>query len=134
LAELFLDYGEGYIISGPLSWSPDQVMLLLTDWLPRKAILDADQRAALPDVLRRWITLALTERGIDPRWITPVLDAVDTHLPQFRAAFDDNTAWGPAKQIATALTERGIDLTNRQAVDDAIRALNAERLAQRLIE
>jgi hypothetical protein len=134
LAELFLDYGEGYIISGPLSWSPDQVMLLLTDWLPRKAILDADQRAALPDVLRRWITFALTERGIDPRWITPVLDAVNTHLPQFRAAFDDNTAWGPAKQIATALTERGIDLTNRQAVKDAIRALNAERLAQRLIE
>jgi hypothetical protein len=29
------------------------VMLLLTGWLPRKAVLDADQRIALPDVLRR---------------------------------------------------------------------------------
>lgn len=134
LAELFLDYGEGYIISGPLSWSPDQVMLFLSDWLPRKAILDADQRNALPRVLGQWITFALTERGIDPPWINPVLDAVNIHLPEFQAAFDDTTAWGPAKQIAAALTERGIDLTNRQAVDDAIRALNAERLAQRLIE
>jgi hypothetical protein len=134
LAELFLDYGQGYIISGPLSWSPDQVMLLLADWLPRKAILDADQRQALPDVLRRWINFALTQRGTDPQWITPVLDAVDTYLPEFHAAFDDDTAWGPAKHIAAALTERGIDLTNRQAVDDAIRALNAEQLAQRLLE
>lgn len=34
---------------------PGQVGLFLADWLPRKAVLDAEQRAALPDVLRRWI-------------------------------------------------------------------------------
>jgi hypothetical protein len=134
LADLLLDYGEGYIRSGPLCWSPGEVMLLLTDWLPRKAILDADQRSALPDVLRRWLTFALTQRDLDPRWITPVIEAVDTHLPGFREAFGDHTAWGPAKQIAAALTDRGVDLTDRQAVNDAVHALNAERLAQRLIE
>ncbi|MFC4114189.1 hypothetical protein ACFO0F_16420 [Nonomuraea zeae] len=133
LAELFLDYGEGYIISGPLAWSPDEVMLLLTDWLPRKAVLDAAQRAALPDVLRRWLAYALDQRGVDPRWITPVVDAVDTHLREFARAFDDDTSWGPAKQIAAALTDRGIDLTDREAVDDAIRVLNAEQLARRLL-
>ncbi|MFI7129202.1 hypothetical protein ACIBQ1_26110 [Nonomuraea sp. NPDC050153] len=133
LAELFLDYGEGHIISGPLAWSPAEVMLLLTDWLPRKAILDAAQRTALPDVLRQWLTYVLDQRGVDPRWITPVVDAVDVHLHEFRQAFDDHTSWGPAKQIAAALTDRGIDLTDRQAVDDAMRALNAERLAHRLL-
>lgn len=133
LAELFLDYGEGYVISGPLAWSPDEVMLLLTDWLPRKAVLDAAQRAALPDVLRRWVAYALGRRGVDARWITPVVDAVDAHLPAFQQAFDDGASWGPAKQIAAALTDRGIDLTDRQAVDDAIHALNAERLARRLL-
>lgn len=107
--------------------------LLLTDWLPRKAVLDAAQRAALPDVLRRWVAYALGRRGVDARWITPVVDAVDAHLPAFRQAFDDGTSWGPAKQIAAALTDRGIDLTDRQAVDDAIHALNAERLARRLL-
>jgi hypothetical protein len=134
LAELFLDYGEGYIGSGPLCWSPREVMLLLTHWLPRKAILDPHQRKALPDTLRQWLTFALTQRGIDPQWITPVLEAVDTYLPEFRAAFDDHATWGPAKQIAATLADRGIDLTDRQAVDNAIHALNAERLAQRLIE
>jgi LytS/YehU family sensor histidine kinase len=59
----------------------------------------------------------------------PVLEAVDTHLPAFREAFDDHTAWGPAKDIAAALTDRGVDLTDRQAVDAAIRALKAERVA-----
>ncbi|WP_293010601.1 hypothetical protein [Mycobacterium sp.] len=133
LAELLLDYGEGYIGAGPLCWSPGEVMLLLTDWLPRKTILDADQRAALPDVLRRWVRFALTQHGLDPEWIAPVVDAVDTFLPVFHDAFDDETAWGPAKQIAAALTERGIDLTDRHAVDNAIHQLNAEQLAHRLL-
>ena len=133
LAELFLDYGAGYIDSGPLCWSPGEVMMLLTDWLPRKAVLDADQRIALPDVLRRWLTFALAQRGIDPRWIAPVVEAVDTYLPTFHDAFDDESSWGPAKQIAAALTERGVDLTDRRAVDNAIHELNAEQLAHRLL-
>jgi len=133
LAELLVDYGEGYIGADPLCWSPGEVMLLLTDWLPRKTILDADQRTALPDVLRQWLRFALTQRGIDPDWIGPVVDAVDTYLPVFHDAFDDETAWGPAKQVAAALTERGVDLTDRHAVDNAIHQLNAEQLAHRLL-
>jgi hypothetical protein len=132
LAELFLDYGEGYIRSGALCWSPGEVMLFMTDWLPRKGLLDADQRGALPAVLRRWLTFALTQRGIDPQWITPVVDAVDTYLDEFRDAFDDQASWGPAKQIAAALSARGIDLTDQQAVEEAVHALNAERLARTL--
>ncbi len=133
LAELLVDYGEGYIGAGPLCWSPGEVMLLLTDWLPRKTILDADQRTTLPDVLRQWLRFALTQRGIDPDWIGPVVDAVDTYLPVFHDAFDDETTWGPAKQVAAALTERGVDLTDPNAVDDAIHQLNAEQLARRLL-
>jgi hypothetical protein len=134
LADLFLDYGEGYIQAGPLCWSPGEVMLFLTHWLPRKAILDADQRQALPDILRQWLTFALTQRGIDPQWITPVVEEVDSHLPEFRDAFNDHSAWGPAKEIAAALADRGVDLTDRQAIEEAIHALNAERLARRLTE
>ncbi|MER5599902.1 hypothetical protein [Streptomyces sp. NPDC002265] len=134
LAELFLDYGEGYITVGPLAWSPGHAALFLADWLPRKAVLDHDQRALLPDALKRWVDFALTERGIEPRWITPVIEAVDLHLSDFQDAFDDHTAWGPAKQIATLLTSRGIDPNDQDAVDNAIRTLNAERLARQLTQ
>lgn len=98
LAELFLDYGDGYIGAGALCWSPGEVMLLLTDWLPRKAVLDADQRNALPFVLRRWLTFALTQQGVDRQWISLVVDAVDNFTPEFQDAFDDETAWGPANR------------------------------------
>jgi hypothetical protein len=82
-------------------------------------------------VLRAWLRFAVTQReispywrDISPYWIAPVVDAVDTYLAVFHDAFDDETAWGPAKQVAAALTERGIDLAGDQ--------LNAEQLAQRL--
>ncbi|MFC7529365.1 hypothetical protein [Actinoplanes sp. GCM10030250] len=134
LADLFLDYGDGYMRSGALFWSPDQVELLLTYWLPRKAVLDAEQRAALPDVLRRWIRFALERRGVDPRWISPVVEAVDTHLAEFNESFDDTVTWGPAKQITAELAARGVDLSDEGAVGDAMRRLNAERLARHLLE
>ncbi len=134
LADLFLDYGSGYLHGGPLSWSPGSVMLFLTDFLPRKVALDAAQRAALPEALRRWVRFALTERGVDPRWIEPVVDEVDRSLPEFQAAFDDSAEWGPATSMVSDLTERGVDLDDRAAVEEAIRQVNAEGLARRLFD
>ncbi|MFD5512878.1 hypothetical protein ACFWIB_34720 [Streptomyces sp. NPDC127051] len=134
LAELFLDYGEGYITAGPLAWSPGHAALFLADWLPRKAVLDHHQRTLLPDTLKQWVDFSLTERGIEPRWITPVIEAVDIHLTDFLEAFDDHTSWGPAKQIATLLTSRGIDPNDQDAVNAAIRTINAERLARQLTQ
>ncbi|HUO39727.1 MAG TPA: hypothetical protein VMU34_18650, partial [Mycobacterium sp.] len=88
LAELLLDYGQGYISAGPLHWSPDEVMVFLSDWLPRKAILEPADRAALPQVLRAWLEFALTRRGIDPEWISPVIAAIDIWLPGLDDAID----------------------------------------------
>ncbi len=108
--------------------------MFLTDWLPRKAFLDPDQRAALPDTLRRWLCFALQQRRVDPQWIEPVVAAVNIFLPEYLAAVDDESSWGPAKQIAAELTARGIDVTDKAAVDAVISQLNAARLARRLIE
>jgi hypothetical protein len=88
----------------------------------------------LPDTLKRWVDFALTERGTEPRWITPAIEAVDIHLPDFQEASDDHTAWGPAKQIAALLTSRGIDPNDQDAVNTAVRTLNAERLARQLTQ
>jgi len=134
LADLFLDYGDGYINAGPLAWSPGAVMLFLADWVPRKVALDAEQRAGLPETLRRWLRFALERRGVASEWIEPVVAEVDASLPEFEAAYDDESSWGPAKAVAAELAKRDVDLTEREAVDDAIRALNAEQLARRLIQ
>ncbi len=134
LADLFLDYGEGYITAHPLAFSPEHVELFLVDWLPRKAFLDDAQRAALAGTLRQWLLFALQRRGIPPRWIEPVVAAVDDYLPIFNAALDDESSWGPAKQIAAELAARGVDFTDSAAVDQVIRELNAARLARNLLD
>jgi hypothetical protein len=134
LADLFLDYGDGYITAGPLCWSPGAVMVFLADWLPRKAALDAEQRTHLPETLRRWVRFALDRRGVPARWIEPVVDEVDASLPDFEEAFDDESAWGPAKSVVAALTARGVDITDRAALEEAMRQLNAENLARSLLE
>jgi hypothetical protein len=134
LADLFLDFGEGYIEAGPLAWSPGHVSALLSDWLPRKGSLDADQRRDLPDVLHAWVRFALESRGLEERWIVTVDEAVDECLPDFDEAFDDDQAWGPAKLIANELLARGVDLSDRESVDEGIRAYNAERIARSLRE
>lgn len=68
--------GKHFCAGAVLAWSRTEVMLLLTDWLPRKAILDAAQRTALPDVLRRWLAYALEQRGVDPTDRQAVDDAI----------------------------------------------------------
>lgn len=134
VSSLCLDYGTGYMPTGHLCWSPSRVAHFLVDWLPRKAHLDADDRAALPGVLRSWVRFALERRGVPPEWITPVVDAVDTCMPGFDDDMDDPTSWGPAKQLVTRLQELGVDLSDQQAVDAAIREVNAENLARGLLD
>ena len=130
LTEIFLDYGTGYLGGGPLAWGPTAVELFLTYYVPRKVVLDAAQRHRLPGALRAWIRFALTRRGVEPRWIARAVEAVDESLPEFEEAFDDASTWGPAKQIVTELEARGVDLSDRETVERAMRELNAERLAR----
>lgn len=85
LARLFLDYSNDSMRSGPLCWSPAEVVVFLTDWLPRRVgFLDSAQRKALPATLRQWLTFVLTQRGTPEQWITPVLEAADESLADFR--------------------------------------------------
>lgn len=68
------------------------------------------------------------------RDIAPVVATVDKLEGDFRDAYDDESAWGPGKQVMSALMERGVDLSDKDAVEAAIRAYNAEQLARRLEE
>lgn len=134
LAEEFAYYGDGYIAARPLGWSPGWVAMFLGDYLPRKVVLDAEQRAALPEALRRWVRFALDRRGVEARWIQPVVAAVDEYLPEFEENIDDANSWGLAKTVVAELEEHGVDMDDREAVEQGIRQLNAIRLARTLTD
>jgi hypothetical protein len=63
-----------------------------------------------------------------------VVAAVDEHLPEFEESVDDESSWGLAKEVVAELTSLGVDLTDREAVEREIHAINAPRLARNLLE
>jgi hypothetical protein len=59
----------------------------------------------------------MTKRVVGGSWFAPVVAAVAHTCTVAHAAFDDEAAWGPAKEVWAALTTRGVCLTDRDAVD-----------------
>ncbi len=121
------DFGDG----DPLRWSPIVVELFMLDFLPRKAIMDARQIRALPKVLPGWVRFALTERGLDERWIEEAVAAVATFAPAFRKAVTDHRSFGPAKAMTNAMLAGGVDLTDERAVARWIDDFNARPIEER---
>jgi hypothetical protein len=85
------DYGPG----DPVRWSPVAVEILLTDWLPRKVVADAEFLGRAPDLLRRFIRFSHAQRGIRPALTDETLRAVDrwkptAHSPCHQVGFRDD--------------------------------------------
>ena len=94
--------------------------------LKRKAMLDAEQAAAVPAVTRAWVQFALSSAGLEQRWIDPVVAAVDQFADGLADALEDESAWGPSKQVLTDLVERGVDISDMAELEAGIAAYNDE--------
>ncbi|HEY8721403.1 hypothetical protein [Pengzhenrongella sp.] len=134
LADTFIDFGDGYLHDGVLAWSPGEVERFMLDWVHRKVLLEPDCVEPLPRVLARWVEFALSRRGLAPEHIAMVVNMVDALEEKYVEAAADNWRAGPAKAIMSRLLAEGTDLDDKEAVDGAVRAYNAERLARRFLE
>lgn len=130
LARLFIDYGSDYHLDG-LHWSPIVVELLLTDWLPRKVSLTAEEVEQLPGVLRSWLQFVSQERGFEDRLTAEMLAAVDEYADDFRKAVTDPSTYGPAKSVAAQMQADGVDFSDPAAVQAWIEAFNARPFEER---
>lgn len=84
----------------PLRWSPVAVEILLTDWLPRKVLADAEFLGRAPDLLRGLIRFSHAQRGIRPSLTAETLAAVDRWEPAYRQAIHTPRPQGPAALLA----------------------------------
>ncbi len=107
----------------PLRWSPTVVSLLLGDLAPRKLLLDADAAALLPAVVRAFVRFSAERTGLNRKLVDEILVAVDAVEPEFLDRIRDPESAGPAKAILAALQARGVDLTDVDAVDEALRQI-----------
>jgi len=112
----------------PFRWSPYVVGLLLIDLAPRKLLLDPDQAAALPAVLRALVRFAAEQTGLDEVFVDEILAAVDEAAPHFLERIRDPGAAGPAKAMLAALQARGVDLNDLDAVNATLEELGPMKL------
>ena len=90
------DYGPG----DPLRWSPVAVEIVLSDWLPRKIVADAEFLDRAPDLLRGFIRFSHVERGVRPGLTEETLAAVDRLEPEYRRTIRSPRPQGPAALLA----------------------------------
>ncbi|HUC36662.1 MAG TPA: hypothetical protein VMR97_06020, partial [Acidimicrobiales bacterium] len=115
LVDLRCDY-EGR----PLRWSPTVVSLLLGDLAPRKLLLGSDQAAALPGVVRAFTRFSAERTELDRSFVDEILTTVDEIEPEFLDRIADPQVAGPAKAVLGALQARGVDLTDMDAIKEAL--------------
>lgn len=114
----------------PFRWSPNVVGMLLVDLAPRKLLLDPDDAAALPTVLRAFVRFAAERTGLDTIFVDEILAAVDEAEPEFHDRIGDPGAAGPAKAMLAALQARGVDLDDLDAVNATLQELGPMKLPE----
>jgi hypothetical protein len=108
----------------PLRWSPIVVELFMTDWLPRKALLEAPVKK-VPDAVRAWVRFAGRRRDLAQSLIGETVTAVGRWEREFAKAMKDSARFGPAKAIIGAMLAEGIEPSDQAAVDAWIGDFNA---------
>ena len=136
LAAQAMTFSLDYVAGTPLRFSPTMVEIFCLDWAPRKIAADEDAFTLLPDVLAAWIRFAGRRRGIPEECIAEAVHAAYEYAPEMIERSGDFGTWGPAKTMALAIEDRGIDPTDAAEVDEFVAEVNREGgidvLAQRL--
>lgn len=117
LTRSLVDFKADYADGDMLRWSPTVVEICLLDWFPRKIMLEPDEVAALPDVVRCWVRFIGERRGTPSAGIEATVEAVGTFADEFANAMADDEYAGPAKAIAQAMAADGIDVTDQAAIE-----------------
>jgi len=138
LAQEILAFSLDAVGGEPLRFSPVMVEIFCLDWAPRKIAMDGDAFTLLPDVLAAWIRFVGGRRGLSDSSISDVVRAAYEHAPEMIELCQDPEVWGPAKTMALAIAQRGIDLADQKALDDFVAEVNHQGgidvLADSLVE
>ncbi|MHB8681439.1 MAG: hypothetical protein ACYDA2_05010 [Acidimicrobiales bacterium] len=124
LSHQILTFGLDYVVGTPLRFSPVMVEMFCLDWAPRRIAMNGDAFTLLPDVLAAWIRFVGRRRELPDSSFREAVEAAYEYAPEMIELSQDPEAWGPAKTMALAIEQRGLDLTDQQALDDFVDEVN----------
>ncbi|WP_433346096.1 hypothetical protein [Micromonospora sp. CA-111912] len=125
---LLLDHAASFPDGDPLRWSPTVAELFLLDWVHRRAVLDMDDAAMLPRVLRGWAAYAARRKGLPEAAATRTDTAIEEMIPEFARLYSTGERRSPATAAVAQLMADGVDPDDPVALDAWIEA-NRHRLA-----
>ena len=109
-ARLIVDYGCDYDESQPMRVSPAKMENFLLGWLPRKVVLDEEDKAAMPAVAAAWTRWAAAQIDLPAVAVAEVVEAADEIGQGFADAYDDPANASPGRLMLQGLGELdGID-------------------------
>jgi hypothetical protein len=115
---LILDFAQDSPDGDPLRWSPAVVGLFLLDWVHRRAVLDSDDVAILPPVLRAWTAWSAAQRDLPPVAAEATYEAIETMAPEFARLQSTGERRGEAAEAVTRLLADGVDPHDEAAVGE----------------
>ncbi|MEV4196772.1 hypothetical protein [Micromonospora globbae] len=124
---LLLDHAASFPDADPLRWSPAVAGLFLLDWVHRRAVLDMDDAAMLPRVLRAWARYAARQRGLPAIAVAQTDAAIEEMVPEFARLYSTGERRSPATAAVAELIADGVDPDDPAALHAWIEA-NRHRL------
>src|SRR2546430_7005556 len=108
-----------------LRWSPRAVESFLLDWVHRRAVLDPEDVAALPEVLSAWVSWAGRRVGLPEPAVAATLDRIDALRAEFTRLGSTGERQSPAVRATAQLVAEGVDLADPAAVEEWLATYHA---------
>jgi hypothetical protein len=125
---LLLDHAASLPDPDPMRWSPAVAGLFLLDWVHRRAVLDMDDAAMLPKVVRAWSAYATRKRGLPATAADQTDSVVEEMIPEFARLYATGERRSPATAAVAQLISEGVDPNDTDAIDAWIET-NRHRLS-----
>lgn len=114
---LLLNHATTLPAPDPLRWSPAVAGLFLLDWVHRRAVLDMDDAAMLPRVVRAWSAYATRRRGLPASAAEQTDQVVEDMIPEFARLYATGERRSPATAAVAELISEGVDPNDTEAID-----------------
>src|SRR5205823_3011839 len=118
ITEFFAHYSYTHIGATPENWHPGVVRECCTEILPRKVSAEPAFFEAVAPVLTAFFNF-LGTRSLHPKGRALAEAAASGHN-RIVATARDRSGWGPAKHLAMAAFEAGVDMRNPKALEEFI--------------
>ncbi|WP_165486246.1 DUF1841 family protein [Frankia sp. Cppng1_Ct_nod] len=98
---LIVDFGCDYDRGQPLRVGPARTEVFLLHWLPGKAMLDADDREAMPTVLRAWVRWAAARNRLPEAAVTELVEVTEECIEEWQEIADEDDEYDGNGKILT---------------------------------